>query len=286
MINALTVDVEDYFHVQAFAHKVNPRDWHAFEYRATANTERLLEMFETRGLRATFFVLGWVAEKAPELVRRIAGAGHEVACHGLDHQLVYNQTPEVFRRDTMRSKRLLEDITGQAVLGYRAATYSITRRSLWALDILAELGFAYDSSIFPVRHDFYGIPDAEPGPGVITSPAGHRLVEFPLSVASVFGARVPVSGGGYFRILPLWFTLYGLRSVNRKDRRPFVFYLHPWEIDPGQPSIGAGWKSRLRHYTNLHRTSARLARLLDEFRFSTMADVLAVNGLLPARAAA
>ena len=278
--NALTVDVEDYFHVSALASSISRSSWASRESRVVGNTGRLLELFDQFGAKATFFVLGWVAERYPQLVVDIAARGHEVACHGLSHRLVYEQSPEEFRAETLRSKQVLEDITGAAVLGYRAASYSIVRRSLWALDTLAELGFAYDSSIFPVRHDRYGIPDAERIPHRLSTPGGKVIVEWPLSTASVAGFRLPVSGGGYFRLLPYWVTRWGLASINRREQRPFVFYLHPWEIDPDQPRVSAGWLSRFRHYTNLGKCEARLRRLLAEFRFGTAKDGLAQLGLL------
>ena len=197
----------------------------------------------------------------------------------MSHRLVYQQTPEEFRSETRESKAMLEDLLGERVHGYRAATYSITRQSLWALDILVEEGFSYDSSVFPISHDFYGIPDAPTRPGIMRTPAGYELAEFPLSTASFFGVRVPVCGGGYFRLLPYWLTRAGLRSLNEREARPFVFYLHPWEVDPDQPVVRAGWRSRLRHYTNLGRTHQRLERLLDEFAFTTAREVLAGLGL-------
>jgi polysaccharide deacetylase family protein (PEP-CTERM system associated) len=228
-------------------------------------------------------VLGWVAERYPGLVREIARRGHEIACHGLSHRLVYEQSPQEFHAETLRAKALLEDVTGTAVLGYRAASYSIVRRSLWALDILVELGFAYDSSIFPVRHDRYGMPEAERMPHRLATPGGKAIVEWPLSTARIFGVKLPVAGGGYFRLLPYWLTRRGLRSINHREARPFIFYLHPWEIDPAQPRVAAGLLSRFRHYTNLDKCEARLRRLLQEFRFGTVRDGLAHLGLLSAR---
>lgn len=273
-LNAMTVDVEDYFHVSALAGTIARDQWDSMEYRAEASTGRLLDLFAQREIHATFFVLGWVAERSPGLVRRIASAGHEIACHGESHQLVYRQTPTVFREETLRSKARLEEITGSAVRGYRAASYSITRQSLWALDVILDAGFDYDSSVFPIRHDVYGLPDAPLRPTLIKAPSGRTLVEFPLSVAEVLGLRLPVAGGGYFRLLPYGVTRAGLRHVNRSARSPFVFYLHPWEIDPGQPRVAAPLKSRFRHYTNQDICEARLARLLSEFRFGRMDQVL------------
>jgi polysaccharide deacetylase family protein (PEP-CTERM system associated) len=282
ILNAMTVDVEDYFHVAALAKSIDRSTWDQREYRAEASTRRLLDVFEQSNIRATFFVLGWVAKRSPELIREIARRGHEIASHGMSHKLVYNQTPEEFSSETYESKALLEDIIGARVLGYRASTYSITRRSLWALDILKEAGFEYDSSIFPIRHDFYGIPDAPQVPTRIDTPKGASIVEFPMSTASMFGVRVPVSGGGYFRLLPYWLTRAGLNKLNGELRRPFIFYLHPWEVDPEQPRVRTSWKSRLRHYTNLSATETRLRRLIGEFRFGRVRDVLAEASLLPA----
>lgn len=280
IVNAMTVDVEDYFHVAALAGAIDRSHWDKMEYRVEGNTRRLLDLFEKHGIAATFFVLGWVARRSPELIREIHRRGHEVASHGMSHLLVYNQTPEQFAAETHESKALLEDIIGVPVLGYRASTYSITKRSLWALDILKEAGFQYDSSIFPIRHDVYGIPDASPVPSMMRTPKGASIVEFPMSTAPMFGMRMPVSGGGYFRLLPLWLTRAGLNKLNRKMSRPFIFYLHPWEIDQGQPRIKASRLSRFRHYTNIDRCEMRLTRLMDDFRFGRVRDVLRDASLL------
>jgi len=273
LLNAMTIDVEDYFHVSALSESIARSDWAKMEYRAEANTERLLEMFAQHNVRATFFVLGWVTQRSPQLIRRIHAAGHEIACHGLTHELVYRQTPEVFRTETRDSKAMLEQAIGAEVLGYRAASYSITTESLWALDILCELGFTYDSSIFPIAHDRYGIPGASTRIGPLKTQGGRSIVEFPLSTKSVLGMRVPVSGGGYFRLMPYWFTRWALRALNR-DNLPFAFYLHPWEIDPKQPRVRASALSRFRHYNNLDVCEQRLANLLRDFRFTTMRNLL------------
>jgi polysaccharide deacetylase family protein (PEP-CTERM system associated) len=278
--NALTVDVEDYFHVAALAPSIHRDSWGARESRVVLNTQRLLALFERFDVRGTFFVLGWVAERYPQLVKNIAAGGHEIACHGFSHRLVYEQSPEEFYEETSRAKRLLEDITGSAVLGYRAASYSIVNESLWALDILVDIGFVYDSSIFPVHHDRYGIPDAQRTPHRLLTPNNQSIVEWPLSTAKAFGFRLPVAGGGYFRLLPYWLTHWGLASINRREQLPFIFYLHPWEIDPEQPRVSASWLSQFRHYTNLGICEARLQRLLGEFRFGTARDGLMQLGLL------
>ncbi|MGH8177839.1 MAG: XrtA system polysaccharide deacetylase [Steroidobacter sp.] len=267
--NAMTVDVEDYFHVTAFAQTLDRARWPTLESRVEQNTRRLLEVFGRRGVRATFFVLGWVAERAPALIRELHRAGHEIACHGLTHELVYKQTPALFRTETQRAKSLLEDLTGAKVRGYRAATYSITAQSLWALDILEELGFEYDSSVFPVRHDLYGIPGASRRPFRVAS---GKLLEVPLTTIKLLGQHLPCAGGGYFRLLPYGVFRWAVRRANREGL-PAVFYMHPWEIDPGQPRIDAPWRSRFRHYTNLHRTEARLEALIGDFRWASMEDV-------------
>lgn len=281
MINAMTIDVEDYFHVAALSQSIRPDQWNNMEYRAEASTRRLLDLFAAKGVHATFFILGWVAKRSPELVKEIQRGGHEIASHGMSHQLIYKQTPEVFAQETRDSKALLEDLTGEPVLGYRAATYSITKRSLWALDIIHDLGFKYDSSIFPIKHDYYGIPDAPLDPCTIKTPNGGELVEFPISTVNIIGMRLPIAGGGYFRLFPYWLTRMGLGKVNREGRS-FVFYLHPWEVDPAQPVVKVGWKSRFRHYNNLSRTHQRLSTLLDDFAFAPMREVLSKSGLLSA----
>ena len=279
--NAFTVDVEDYFQVEGFANAIDRGSWDGFRTRVKGNTSLLLNMLDQRKVRATFFVLGWVARKHPEIVRQIAAAGHEVASHGMSHRLIYTQAPDEFRQETRDAKALLEDLAQKPVTGYRAATYSITSRSLWALDILCEEGFRYDSSIFPMRHDRYGIPDAEQKPHVLTTPGGARLVEFPISVLRYGGAKIPVAGGGYFRLFPYGLTRWALRKLNAQQQE-FVFYIHPWEVDPDQPRVeGAGALSRFRHYLNLDRCAERLGRLLGDFEFDTMHSVLAQRNLLP-----
>lgn len=271
--NALTIDVEDYFQVAALAEAVDRKDWPSMEYRVEANTDRLLELFSERDVKATFFTLGWVAERSPELIRRIQNAGHEIASHGYSHQLVYNQTPEVFRDETRKSKQLLEDITGKSITGYRAASYSITAQSRWALDILCEEGFTWDSSIFPVHHDRYGMPGTPHEPYRLEAPGGGTLIEFPLSTCPLGNYRLPIAGGGYFRLYPYWLSRWGLEKINRAGQ-PFIFYLHPWEIDTGQPRLEVKALSRFRHYNNLNKCMGRLERLLGDFRFSSVSDVL------------
>jgi polysaccharide deacetylase family protein (PEP-CTERM system associated) len=273
ILNAMTIDVEDYFQVSAFEGVAPRHRWDEFESRVCAHTDRLLEIFEEAGVTATFFVLGWVAERNPELVARIADAGHEIASHGYAHRLVYDLTRTAFRDDVRRSKDLLESASGKHVVGYRAPSYSVTPRSLWALDVLIEEGFGYDSSIYPIHHDRYGIPMSPRAPYVLEREAG-VLIEAPGSAVRVGPLNLPIGGGGYFRLLPYGWTRWGIDRVNRSENRPAIFYLHPWEIDPDQPRLPAGRLSRLRHYRNLDQTENRLKRLLADFRFGPMRDIL------------
>jgi polysaccharide deacetylase family protein (PEP-CTERM system associated) len=277
--NALSIDVEDYFHVSAFRDQIRPGDWSTFESRVERNTDKTLAVLAASATKATFFVLGWVAERYPSVVRSIAAAGHEVACHGYSHQLIYQQQRAQFVDETVRAKALLEDQCGHAVIGYRAASFSITDSSRWALDVLAQCGFRYDSSLFPIRHDLYGSAVESDHPHALTTPSGAMLIEFPMTVAKVLGVRVPVSGGGYFRLYPYWLTRALLRARNHAGT-PFVFYLHPWELDPEQPRIAAPWRSRFRHYNNLASCEAKLMRLIGDFEFTTMQQVLTDTDLL------
>ena len=272
--NAFSVDVEDYFHVSAYSRVIARRDWDSFPSRVEANTQAMMEVLAEAEVKGTFFVLGWVAERFPCLVSEIAAQGHEIACHGYSHKLIYRQSRQQFTEEAHRAKSLLEDISGAAVNGYRGASFSITRESLWALEVLAELGFTFDSSIYPIRHDRYGIPGAPTRPFAFRCESGATINEFPMTTVDILGWRMPVSGGGYFRIYPYTLTRAALRHLNLRKSEPFVFYTHPWEIDPEQPFINASWLSNFRHRTNLHRCRDRLARLLKEFRFSTISDVL------------
>jgi polysaccharide deacetylase family protein (PEP-CTERM system associated) len=274
VINALSFDVEDYYHVSAFANVINRGQWDEYPSRVVENTKRILDVLDQFGTRATFFVLGWVAERRPALVQEIHARGHEVACHGYSHQLIYNQTPEVFRQETRQSQQILEDAIGNPIRGYRAASYSITRRSLWALDILHDLGFRYDSSIFPVRHDRYGIPGAPRFPHNIVLGGGKKILEFPVSTLKLGSYRLPVGGGGYFRIFPYSVIAYAISSLNKNERQPAMFYLHPWELDPDQPRIQAGLLSRFRHYHNLGKCEQRLRKLLRDIPFTTVTKAL------------
>jgi polysaccharide deacetylase family protein (PEP-CTERM system associated) len=273
MQNALTIDVEDYFHANALS-RVAPREsWGSFEQRAEANTNRLLDLLAAHDVKATCFVLGWVAERYPSLVHRIVSDGHELASHGYWHRLIFSQEPAVFREDIHRSKTLLEDIGGVRVKGYRAPSFSVVERTLWALDVLAEEGYTFDASIFPIRHDTYGIPSAPRHAHRFTR-NGTRIFEIPSSTTTVFGANLPVAGGGYFRLLPYAWTHWGIARVNRGEQKPVVFYIHPWDLDPGQPRFtGVSALSRLRHYTHLDECESRLRRMLKDFRWGRVCDV-------------
>jgi polysaccharide deacetylase family protein (PEP-CTERM system associated) len=350
MLNILTIDLEDYFQVHAFSDVIKYDDWNNYECRVERNTDRLLSILSSVRSpqhsqlstqnsesnnsvlspqhlpKATFFVLGWIAERYPDLVRRIKKEGHEVACHGYAHRLVYTQSRDEFRKDVKRAKSILENITGKEVIGYRAPSYSITNRSEWAFEVLLEEGFKYDSSIFPIRHDFYGMPEAPRFPFVVSlngnsnvefsmlncelnafqdsklniqnsqlnaqssvlkanSPLNTEnskfIIEFPISTARLFGLNFPISGGGYFRLFPYSLIRKGLRSINEKEKRPFIFYIHPWEIDPNQPRVnGVTPRSKFRHYVNLNKTEDRLQRLLNDFNFSSVRQMLYLDNLI------
>lgn len=326
LMDILSIDVEDYFMVSAFEEVVKRDEWDRYAPRVEPNTRRLLDMLESipaaaeshaegvvpdvsppqpRSTRATFFCLGWVAQRHPRLIQEIHRRGHEVASHGFGHRMVTSLTPAQFRLEVRQSKALLEDLTGAEVWGYRAPSYSITATTLWALEILIDEGFRYDSSIFPVRHDRYGMHQAPRAPFVILlngegslrfAPlavhCGHgraagrgrgkgaavprdSLLEFPLSTLRVGGQNLPVAGGGYFRFFPLWFTQWAQRRIWRRDRLPFIFYIHPWEIDPGQPKVaGLSLRSRVRHYLNMSRTEERLRRMIAQGRFTSFKDFI------------
>ncbi|MCB1866716.1 MAG: DUF3473 domain-containing protein [Chromatiales bacterium] len=265
----MSVDVEDWYQVSAFEKHIERADWPRLESRVRANVERILELFEQHGVRATFFVLGWIAEREPGLVAAIAAAGHEIASHGWQHVRVIHQDPDAFRADARDTRALLQDQSGQPVDGYRAASYSIGRDNLWALDVLGELGHRYSSSIYPIRHDLYGMPEA---PRFRFHPNGTQLVEVPVTTVEFAGRRMPCGGGGFFRLYPYAFSRWALRRVNRVDGESAVFYFHPWEIDPAQPRPTARLpaRTRLRHYLNLGRMQARLAQLCGDFRWDRM----------------
>jgi polysaccharide deacetylase family protein (PEP-CTERM system associated) len=270
----LSVDVEDYYHVEAFADRVSPLSWSDFPSRVRANTMRILEIFEEYRCRATFFVLGWIAERDPALVREIVKAGHEVACHSYSHRRVSSLSPEEFREDLRRARAVIEDAAGVGILGYRAPTFSIGSGNLWALEILSEEGFLYDSSIFPIRHDLYGFPGAPRFPHRLDFRSKRKLFEIPMTTVRVGGATWPVGGGGYLRLLPMQYTRWAVRQIHEKERQPFVLYFHPWELDPDQPRIAGRWKSRLRHYIGLGVMERRLRELLAGGRFIPLIDLV------------
>lgn len=266
--SVISVDVEDYFHVEAFSDVVDRSAWSSYTSRVEANTLRILELLDELGIEGTFFVLGWVADRFPGLVREIARRGHELACHSYWHRLIYRLSREEFREDALRAKDVIEQAAGQAVVGYRAPSFSITAASLWALEVLAEAGFEYDSSVFPIRHDTYGIPDGPRHPARIDTPAG-PILEFPMTTFR-WGSRqnLPVGGGGYLRLMPFWYTRLGVRRAAG-DGVPLIVYVHPWEIDPDQPRLPGRRRSMLRHYTNLSSMDSRLRRLLQLRRFTS-----------------
>ena len=268
--NALTVDVEDYFQVSALSPHIRRADWDRIPCRVERNVDTILSLLADARVRATFFTLGWIAERHPALVTRIVAEGHELASHGYGHLRIHEQTEAEFAQDIRRAKALLEDIAGTEVKGYRAPSFSIGKRTLWAFEHIAKAGYRYSSSVYPVRHDLYGMPDA---PRFPYRPRAD-LLEIPVTTASVLGRNLPAGGGGYFRLLPYAVSRALIRRVNQVDRRPAIFYLHPWEIDPGQPRVpGTSLKTRLRHYVNLRRAEPRLRRLLGEFRWRRMDEV-------------
>jgi polysaccharide deacetylase family protein (PEP-CTERM system associated) len=267
--NALTIDVEDYFMVSAFSDVVKFEDWHVYESHIEMNTCKILDLLDKLNIKGTFFVLGWVAERYPDLVRSIHSAGHEIACHGYNHRLIYHLTPKQFREDVRIAKRILEDITGAPISGFRAASFSIVKKTLWAIDILIEEGFVYDSSIFPIHHDRYGLPEANRFPHVIERDGG-KIYEFPPSTIRIFGQNVPVAGGGYLRLLPLHITRTAIKRINEKEKEPAIIYFHPWEIDLDQPRLKCKWPSKFRHYINLRTTMPKLTSFLNEFSFGPL----------------
>ncbi|KAF5029109.1 hypothetical protein DSECCO2_652020 [anaerobic digester metagenome] len=289
MRNALTIDVEDYFQVTAFSGVVQRDDWPIYPSRVEGNTRRVFDLLDAYSLKGTFFVLGWVADHFPGLVKEIAHRRHEVGCHGYDHELIYNQSPDKFRQDVRRTKTMLEDITGTPILGYRAPSYSITEKSLWALDILIEEGFTYDSSIFPIVHDNYGIPGAERFPHDIRRESG-SIREFPLTTLNMSlpgrTMSLPIAGGGYLRLFPAEVIHWGMRRINQVEKQPTVLYFHPWELDPDQPRIKARLRSRFRHYVNLDLTEDKLCHLFKYLDFGTMSEVLGMNGAAEEKVAA
>jgi polysaccharide deacetylase family protein (PEP-CTERM system associated) len=271
--NALTIDVEDYFQVSAMAPHIERQAWDRWPCRVERNVDRLLALLSESGAKATFFTLGWVAERYPQMVRRIVEQGHELASHGSEHRRASEQSPAEFLVDVAAAKRLLEDIGGQAVKGYRAPSFSIGYDNLWAFDTLLEAGYRYSSSVYPVQHDHYGMPDAPRFPYA----AREGLLEIPITTVRAFGRNLPAGGGGYFRLAPYRLSRWAIERFNRTEAKPAIFYMHPWEIDPGQPRVpGVGFKTRLRHYINLHRTEPRLRALMRDFQWGRVDEVFGV----------
>lgn len=275
-VNAMTVDVEDYFQVSAFEPYISRDEWAHIPSRVEQNTHKILDLFAEHDTKATFFTLGWVAERYPQLIRRMVEEGHELASHGYSHVRVTQQTPEAFREDVIKTKQLLEDVSGIEVIGYRAASYSINKSNMWALDVLGETGHKYSSSIYPIKHDLYGIPDA---PRFAYRPMGEEgILEIPITTLQMFGKKLPCGGGGFFRLYPYVFSRWALQHVNKTDGQSGMFYFHPWEIDPDQPrQTGISAKTRFRHYLNLERMEKRLSSLLQDFHWDRM-DKVFVDG--------
>jgi polysaccharide deacetylase family protein (PEP-CTERM system associated) len=268
----MTVDVEDYFQVSAFERFIGRDEWDTRECRVEANVDRILKLFDRHGVKATFFTLGWVAQRYPEMVRRMVAQGHELASHGWSHVRVTQQNPDEFRQDVVRTKAFLEDVSGQEIMGYRAASYSIGATNLWALGVLQDTGHRYSSSIYPIKHDLYGMPEA---PRFAFQPLGGDFYEFPVTTVRMGGRNLPCGGGGWFRLVPYAGMRWAMRRVNRVDKESAIFYFHPWEIDPGQPrQDGLDAKTRFRHYLNLERMQPRLDRLLGDFEWGRMDEVL------------
>lgn len=275
IVNALTIDVEDYFQVSAFAPHIRRSEWDSMECRVERNIERILALLADVNATATFFTLGWIAERYPDMVRRLADAGHELASHGFGHQRASSQARNEFLADIRLAKAILEDITGRDVRGYRAPSFSVGAANPWAFDAIAEAGYRYSSSIYPIRHDHYGMPDGprfahEVRPG---------LLEIPVATVRLFRSNWPAGGGGYFRLLPYALSRWSIRRINAHERQPAMFYFHPWELDPDQPRIsGTGAKTRFRHYVNLRRMAPRVTRLLRDFRWSRVDRVFLGGG--------
>jgi polysaccharide deacetylase family protein (PEP-CTERM system associated) len=277
LAHVLTVDVEDYFQVEAFAEKVKRDDWEQYPSRVDANTRRVLDLFDEHGAKGTFFFVGWVADRLPDLVREVHARGHELACHSYWHRTIYSLSPEEFREDTRRAKHAIENAAGVAVTGYRAPSWSITKDCMWALEILAEEGFTYDSSIYPIHHDLYGVPGAQRFPYTFQFQNERKLREYPPATLRFMGTNLPVAGGGYLRIFPAAYNEMAFRIFEKEYSQRVVVYLHPWEIDPDQPRIAGKLKSRFRHYTQLRNMSSKVGRLLKRYKFARFCDVLAAE---------
>lgn len=270
MLNALTIDIEDYYQVSNFEHLVERGEWDSYESRVVNNTRKILGILDETNTKATFFILGWTAEKFPELVKEIDQRGHEVASHGYWHRLVYEMSKEEFRDDLERSLRVLGSLTGKKILGFRAPSCSITKDSLWAFDILKEKGLEYDASIFPIHHDRYGIPGAN---RYIHKLQNSGMTEVPFSTIELLGQNIPVAGGGYFRLYPYWFTKWAIKKIN-SEGHPVLVYIHPWEIDPEQPRIKSGALATFRHYVNIKNNESKIRKLLRDFKFTMIKELI------------
>lgn len=282
MINALTVDVEEYFHPTEVQRRLGQEQWNSLPSRVEQQVGRILDLFDAHGVSATFFMLGWLAERQPGLVRHIVARGHDIGCHSYAHQLVYGMTPDQFREDTRRAVAVIEDACGVKPLAYRAPSYSITAKCLWALDILVENGFVYDSSIYPIKHDRYGIPGFNRHSTILETPSG-PIQEIPIGTVKLGGDTVaPIGGGGYLRMLPYRYTAAGIRRVNEEEAKPVCVYFHPWEIDPSQPALASGVVSWLRTYTGIRGMYSKIDRMLYDFSFGTVPDVYG-GALTPSR---
>jgi polysaccharide deacetylase family protein (PEP-CTERM system associated) len=273
MKNAMTIDLEDYYQVTAFSNEAVVDQWDKYPSRIEHNTAKLLSILDEAGVRATFFVLGWLANKHPKLIREIAECGHEIACHSNIHRSVYDLSPADFRKDTLQAKQLLEEVAGVPVQGYRAPSFSINRKSLWAYEILADLNFLYDSSIFPINHPNYGSPRAPRFPFRITTAKG-SIIEFPMPTIQLVGMRAPIGGGAYLRLLPYWYTRWALRHINGSEEKSVCVYLHPWELDSAQPRMQGSLSARLRHYFGLHGAESKFRRLLGDFEMQPLSSLL------------
>jgi polysaccharide deacetylase family protein (PEP-CTERM system associated) len=277
MLNAISVDVEEYFHVEAFAGVISPDSWASYESRIERNTNDILELFLKYNTKATFYILGCVAERYPALIKMIAAVGHEIGCHGFWHRPIYRQTPDQFRLDIRKARNILMEIINAPIVSYRAPSFSVTQATLWALDIMVEEGFHIDSSIFPIRHDIYGIPNGKRFPYQQITPANKQITEFPPSTIRLGKNNLGVAGGGYLRLLPYNFTRWAIRHINNVENQPIMVYFHPWEIDPEQPRIPASWKSKVRHYTNLNKMRGKIEKLLNDFQFDTVSSSCSQN---------
>ena len=276
--NALTIDVEDYFQVSAFAPYIRRDEWEQRECRVERNVQRILELLTQKQIKATFFTLGWVAERYPQLVRQIVAGGHELASHGYGHERASDLSQAAFTQDVTRAKKLLEDLAGAPVIGYRAPSFSIGTGNLWAFDVLAQAGYQYSSSVYPIKHDHYGMPDSPRFAYRLAS----GLMEIPITTLRVGNRNLPSSGGGYFRLLPYALSRWMLRKVNQQDRESAIFYFHPWEIDPEQPRVaGIDLRTRFRHYVNIGRTERRLISLMDDFRWGRMDQIFLPSAAAP-----